>query len=253
MQINAIKTNSIWFVEIISHVHDSILFRSRRLLLIFFKISSWSYQELHLYKDKAIDFPVSLYESRLWNEGSIVIQLNSRVTTIKDHVINVKIYISFTRYLHDLKMERGSRDNTRFQIEDSDSPYRDTCHDLKNVVVTAVASGKDNTCGITITTTTLSFQKTTTRLDARHCAKNDAASRSWTLGQDRILLETDVLTTHAELFVALRALDECCERSVLNISRERLIKNHYSDHVKSQYSLILRHISRSWIYFVYQK
>ena len=99
---------------------------------------------------------------------------------MKHHVVNVKFYISFTRYLHDLKIEHGSRDNTRFQIENSDSPYRDTCHDLKNVVVVAVASGKENTCSMTISTTTLSFQKTTIRLDARHRAKDDAASRSWT-------------------------------------------------------------------------
>ena len=39
-------------MKINSHVHDSILFRSWRLLLIFLKISSWSYQELHLYIDK---------------------------------------------------------------------------------------------------------------------------------------------------------------------------------------------------------
>ena len=38
-----------------------------------------------------------------------------------------------------------------------------------------------------------------------------------------------------------------------SISRDRLNKIHYSDHVKSQYSVILRHVTRSWIYFIKQK
>ena len=152
-----------------------------------------------------------------------------------------------------MQIESESRDNTRCQIEDSDSPYRDTCHDLKNVVVTAVAPGKDITWSITIIPTTLSFQMTTLRLDARHRAKNGAASRSWTLGQGRILLETDVVTEYAELSVGMSGLDQSCERSVQNVSRDRLNKIQYSDHVKSQYSVILLHISRSWIYFINQK
>ena len=119
--------------------------------------------------------------------------------------------------------------------------------------MTAVAPGKDVKWSIAIIITTLSFQMTTLRLDARHRAKNDAASRSWTLGQGRILLETDVLTEHAELSVAMRGLDACYERSVQNVSRGRLKKVHYPDHVKSQYSVILRHVTRSWIYFINQK
>ena len=83
-----------------------------------------------------------------------------------------QIYISFTRYPHDLRIERESRDNTKCQVEDSDSPYRDTCHDLKNVIVNAVTPGKDNTWSITIIFTTLSFQMTTLRLDARQRTKN---------------------------------------------------------------------------------
>ena len=76
------------------------------------------------------------------------------------------------RYPHDLRIERGSRDYTTCPIEDSDTSYRDTCRDLKNVAVIAVAPGKDISSRITIITTTLSFQVTTLRLDARLCAKN---------------------------------------------------------------------------------
>ena len=67
--------------------------------------------------------------SRLWSQGSGVIRLNSHTTMIKAHVVNVK----FTSHLQDMFMqiERESRDNTRCQIEDSDSPYRDSCHDFK--------------------------------------------------------------------------------------------------------------------------
>ena len=83
-----------------------------------------------------------------------------------------QIYISFTRYPHDLRIQRESRDYTRGQMENSDSSYRDTRRDLKNVVVIAVTPGKDVTWSIPIITTTLSFQKTTIRLDARHRATN---------------------------------------------------------------------------------
>ena len=48
-------------------------------------------------------------------------------------------------------------------------------------------------------------------------------------------------------------LTNVCEQSVQNISRERFNNIQYSDHVKSQYSVILLHISRSWIYFINQK
>ena len=110
--------------------------------------------------------------SRLWNEGSAVIQLNSCITMIKGHVGKEKFTSHFTRYPHDLRIERESRDYTRGQIEDSDSSYRDTRRDLKNVVVITVTPGKDVTWSIPIITTTLSFQKTTLRLDARHRATN---------------------------------------------------------------------------------
>ena len=255
MQIIAIKTNLIWSVEINSHVHDSILCRFWRLHLIFFKISSWSYQEFHLYIDKTIGYPVSIYESRLWNEVSTVIQLNSRITMIKDHVINVKFYISFTRKisswfpgrtqmprLHEMS-GRGLRQFVSWYVSRFEKMWS----------LSAVTPGKDVTWSVTIITTTLSFQKTTTRLNKRHCAKNDSVSRSWTLGQGRILLETDVLTTHAELFVAIRGTWRIYERSVQNVSGDRLNKIHYSDHVKSQNSVILLHVTRSWIYFISQK
>ena len=83
-----------------------------------------------------------------------------------------EIYISFIRYPHDLRIERISRDYTLCQIEDFGTSYRDTCRDLKIVVVTADTPGKDVIWSITIITTTLSCQMTTIRLGTRHRAKN---------------------------------------------------------------------------------
>ena len=48
-------------------------------------------------------------------------------------------------------------------------------------------------------------------------------------------------------------LTNVCERSIQNVNRDRLNKIHYSDHVKPPYAMILRHVTRSWIYFIKQK
>ena len=54
------------------------------------------------------------------------------------------MYISFIRCPHDLLIERLSRDYTLCQIEDSDTSYLDTRHDLKNVTVIVVTPVKKN-------------------------------------------------------------------------------------------------------------
>ena len=177
--------------------------------------------------------------SRLWSQGSGVIRHNSHITMIKDHVANVKIYISFTRCLHDLQTERGSRDYTLRQIEDFDSPYRDTCHDLKNVNVDAVAPGKDNTWSITIITTTLSFQMTTLRLDARHRAKNTFSITivNYGTGKEYYFKLTSGWSTRSFPSLCVDLTNVANDRSRTS-AEERFNKIQYSDHVKSQYSEI---------------
>ena len=121
------------------------------------------------------------------------------------------------------------------------------------MTVIAVTPGKVFTWSITIITTTLSFQKTTTRLDARHRTKNDSVSRSWTpILEGYYLKLTSWWSTRSfpSLYVDLTNVNE---RSIQNVSSDRLNKIHYSDHVKSQYSVILRRVTRSWIYFIKQK
>ena len=125
---------------------------------------------------------------------------------------------------------------------------------FENVVVDAVADGKDYLHRITIIITTLSFQKTTLRLDARHRATNTFSitivnsdtgkDTTWNWRPDgaRGAVRRDSWTWRM-----IRTIDH------QNVSRDRLNKIQYSDHVKSQYSVILRLISRSWIYFIKQK
>ena len=149
---------------------------------------------------------------------------------MKHHVVNVKFYISFTRYLHDLKIERGSRDNTRFQIEDSDSPWSryvsrfEKCWSWPQLHLEKITR-----CSITITTTTLSFQKTTIRLDGATSCRRMTLSITivnlWTLGLGRILLESDVR-------IGARGAFRRCAwtwrmiRTIAfhNVNRDRLIK-----------------------------
>ena len=125
-----------------------------------------------------------------------------------------EIYISFTRYPHDLRIEHESRTYTRDQMENSDSSYRDTRRDLKNVIVIAVTPGIDVTWSIPIITTTLSFQEMTLRLDARHRATNTFSITIVNFDTGKDTLETDVLMEDAELFVAISTLDEFNERSI---------------------------------------
>ena len=119
------------------------------------------------------------------------------------------IYISFTRYPHDLRIERGSRDYTLSQIEDSDTSYLDTCHDLNNVFVTAVASGKKKSHGALLSSRRPCLFRWRRPDWTRDIVRRiRSASRSWTLILGRILLGTDILMKHAELSVAMRTLDE---------------------------------------------
>ena len=130
-----------------------------------------------------------------------------------------------------------------------------TCHDLKNVVVSVVASWKknQNMQSVSIIADDFSLFRWR-RLDwTRDIVRRRirSVSRSWTLihGKDTTWnWRPDGRTRR--LFVAMRGLDECYERAVKNVSRDRLKKVHYSDHVKSQYSVILRHVTWSWIYFI---
>ena len=164
-----------------------------------------------------------------------------------------EIYISFIRYPHDLRIERESCDYTSCQIEESDTSYRDTCRDLKNVTVIAVAPEKMSHGALLLSRPLCLFRwrrpDWTRDIVRRMTQYHDRELWYW----ERILLESDVLMEHAELSVAMRGLDEFYERSIPNVSRDRLNKIQYSDHVKSQYSVILRHETRSWIYFIYQK
>ena len=109
---------SIWSVEIISHVHDSILSWSWRLHLIFFKISSWSYPEFRLLHWQNYWLSrFTIYVSSLkWRIDSYAAQF--AYYDDKGSRRKRLIYISCTRYPHDLRIERGSRDYTLCQIEE---------------------------------------------------------------------------------------------------------------------------------------
>ena len=109
IQIIAIKTNSIWSVgKINSHVHDSILLWSWRLHLIFFKISSWSHQEFHLYINKIIDYPVSIYfRNQMIQTLLLVTKYYTNSTRISRFEIVCKIVSCYDRNinLHCLSVE----------------------------------------------------------------------------------------------------------------------------------------------------
>ena len=191
--------------------------------------------------------------SRLWFDGSGVIQLNSRITMIKDHVVNVTI----RSHLQDVLMIY--KQNADIAIT------RDIRSKTPTVRITIRVAIKKMLSWLQLLLTKITHRVLlwSQRLCHYRWRRPDwtrdivrrirSASRSWTLGLERILLETDVLTMYAELSVAVRELYEWCERSSQNVSRDRLNKIHYSDHVKSQYSVILRHVTRLWIYFINQK
>ena len=115
--------------------------------------------------------------------------------------------------------------------------------------------GRDHSCSWKRcdTTSTLSFHMTTLWLDARHRTKNTLRITIMNSGTGKDTSWNWRPDGHAEFSVATRGLDECYERSIQNVSRDRLIKIQYSDHVKSQYAVIFRHVTRSWIYFINQK
>ena len=185
--------------------------------------------------------------------SSSIIQLNSRITLIKDHVVNV----TFRSHLQDILMI--------YQQNADIAITRDVRSRIPTDRIPIRVAIKKMWSWLQLLLTKMSHGVLLSSLRLCHCRRRRpdwtrdivrrirSPSRSWTLGLGRILLETDVLTMYTELSVAVRELDEWYERSSQNVSRDRLNKIHYSDHVKSQYSVILRHVTRLWIYFINQK